>query len=146
MNRPKHVVRQGTREALKSPEHESTGAKAQSRASLSRSLSGAVCASQWPSEIPYSAYKFVDADGLNQLPQEDVQFLDMKSCLLLPRRPYLDDFMRHFFQYVHPGLPVIDEHDFWTIYHGRVGGERGKAGSTISLFLMQAILWASCTV
>jgi hypothetical protein len=96
------------------------------------------------SDIIYSAYSFVNVNGLSKLPQEDIQYLELKSSLRLPTRPYLDEFIRQYFRYVHPCLPVLNEAEFWEGYHA---DERsGSHVRPISLFVLQSMLYLSSAV
>ncbi|KAL2203665.1 hypothetical protein CC79DRAFT_1371706 [Sarocladium strictum] len=94
----------------------------------------------WPEEVTYTSYNFVAVDELRRLPQEDVQFLTIKSCFSLPRQGCLDDLVQAFFSFVHPGLPVLDESQFLMTYNSK------DCNSTppMSLFVMQCLLWVSC--
>lgn len=96
------------------------------------------------SNIIFSFYRFLELRDLPSLPPEDVKFLELKGCLHVPTGPILDEFVRQYFLHVHPCLPVIDEAQFWQMYSLRGGGS-GRNRS-ISLFIFQAMLFASCAV
>jgi len=96
------------------------------------------------SNIIFSFYRFLELRDLPSLPPEDVKFLELKGCLHVPTGPILDEFVRQYFLHVHPCLPVIDEAQFWQMYSPRGAGP-GR-NRTISLFIFQAMLFASCAV
>lgn len=85
-------------------------------------------------------YRFIDSDFLSSLPPEDVAFLSSKGSQTLPDRQSTDEFVCQYFKRIHPNVPVVDEAEFWRIY------QDGSGPDKISLFVFQAILFASCTV
>lgn len=91
----------------------------------------------------FTSVGFLDLDSLKRLPSEDVSFLELKGCLHVPIRSILDDIVRHYFSYIHPSLPVVNEAEFWDMYHQ---SNQSVAPKSMSLFLFQAILSASCVV
>ncbi|KAL1960772.1 hypothetical protein VTO42DRAFT_6602 [Malbranchea cinnamomea] len=95
------------------------------------------------SSIIFSFYRFLDSSNLSGLPPEDVKFLEMKGSLHIPSRPILDAFVRHYFLHVHPCLPVLNEADFWHLYHNR-SDQPNREVNAMSLFVFQAMLFASC--
>ncbi|OJD11753.1 hypothetical protein AJ78_07536, partial [Emergomyces pasteurianus Ep9510] len=94
------------------------------------------------SDVIFSFYRFIELRHLHTLPSEDVKFLEMKGCLHVPSGPILDEFVRQYFLHVHPCLPVINEADFWDMYSNR--NAEIKKPRAISLFIVQAMLFASC--
>lgn len=94
--------------------------------------------------VIFSYYPFLKLPGLRSILAEDLRYLNAKGCLHIPGREALDEFMRNYFLYVHPCLPLLDEADFWRIYRNRQFTS-GKDKS-ISLFTFQAMLFASCSV
>ncbi|KAF4339003.1 cutinase transcription factor 1 beta [Fusarium beomiforme] len=93
------------------------------------------------SHVLYSYYSFLVLD-MSGLEPDDVHYLESRSCLSVPAPDALDDFVREYFLHVHPGLPLLDEAIFWSIYSG---DQEPQCESTISLFLLQAMLFASCS-
>ncbi|KAF5594072.1 cutinase transcription factor 1 beta [Fusarium pseudoanthophilum] len=93
------------------------------------------------SHITYSYYPFLTVD-MSGLEPDDVYYLESRNCLSVPTPDALDDFIREYFLHVHPGLPLLDEAQFWAVYSG---DKEPCGGPTISLFLFQAILFASCS-
>ncbi|KAI9367178.1 fungal-specific transcription factor domain-containing protein [Aspergillus egyptiacus] len=67
-----------------------------------------------------------------------VTFIRSQGQLRVPIQDVLDVFTKHYFLYVHPCLPVIDEAVFWRKYRC-VDGSAGK----ISTLLFQAMLFAA---
>lgn len=93
--------------------------------------------------MPFSASNFLELDSITKLPPEDVTFLEMKGCLHIPEKSSLDKFVRQYFLHIHPLLPVVNEAEFWAMFnHGFSNGALG----TMSLFVFQAMLSASCVV
>ncbi|KAF4444945.1 cutinase transcription factor 1 beta [Fusarium acutatum] len=91
------------------------------------------------SHITYSYYPFLALD-MSGLEPSDVHYLESQMCLSVPTPDALDDFIREYFLHVHPGLPLLDEADFWAVY----SGNKEPCGEpTISLFLFQAMLFAA---
>ncbi|KAF5261711.1 hypothetical protein FOXYS1_7585 [Fusarium oxysporum] len=79
---------------------------------------------------------------MSGLEPDDVHYLESRNCLSVPTPDALDDFIREYFLHVHPGLPLLDEAQFWAVY----SGDKEPCGEpTISLFLFQAMLFASCS-
>lgn len=81
---------------------------------------------------------FISDPDLSNLPPDDVSFLRQQGCLNVPPRPILDEIIREYFLHVHPMLPLMDECVFWEQY--------GQETNKLSLFLIQAMLFASCSV
>lgn len=76
---------------------------------------------------------------MSRLPPEDETFLAAKGAMSLPDQEATDEFVHQYFKRIHPTVPVIDEAEFWRMYDGL---EFGK----VSIFVFQAILFASCPV
>lgn len=77
--------------------------------------------------------------NLHKLPPENINFLELKKCLRVPSRPYLDEFLQQYFRYVHPFLPLVDETAFWEMYHN------AEVGPQFPLIVLQAMLFAACS-
>lgn len=84
-------------------------------------------------------YPFLQSDSISCLSNEDMSFLHSEGSYSLPSRELAEEFIQQYFQRVHPGAPVIDEARFWRIW------ER-QSEEKLSLFLFQALLFASCPV
>ncbi|KAF4503411.1 cutinase transcription factor 1 beta [Fusarium agapanthi] len=93
------------------------------------------------SHIIYSYYPFLTLD-MSGLEPDDVHYLESRGCLSVPTPDALDHFIREYFGHVHPGLPLLDEAQFWAVYSG---DKVPYGGPTISLFLLQAMLFTSCS-
>ncbi|KAL4891423.1 hypothetical protein BDV59DRAFT_209071 [Aspergillus ambiguus] len=83
-------------------------------------------------------YPCLDASGLKRLTPEKIVLLETHGCLRVPSRNALDALVRHYFLYVHPCLPLVDEAAFWRNYRGRDTGTR-----EISIVLFRAMLFAA---
>ncbi|KIM93818.1 hypothetical protein OIDMADRAFT_63932, partial [Oidiodendron maius Zn] len=91
--------------------------------------------------VTFSYYRFLEVKELAKLVPGDVRYLESKGCLHVPSRPHLDQFIRHYFLYVHPCTPILDEGHFWDIYLSLRGNKNET--ETISLLLFQAMLFAA---
>ncbi|OQE42261.1 hypothetical protein PENCOP_c004G07000 [Penicillium coprophilum] len=90
-------------------------------------------------DIPYTEYAFVDSRQLLSLPSENIALLTSAGCLSLPASDAIDEFVRQYFKRIHPLIPVLDEAEFWRIYP-----KTQPTGPTISLFVLQSMLFATC--
>ncbi|KAL4760107.1 transcription factor domain-containing protein [Aspergillus foveolatus] len=68
----------------------------------------------------------------------NLTFFKSQMALKVPIQEVLDVFVKHYFLYVHPFLPVVDEAMFWTKYRG-LDASAGK----ISTLLFQTMLFAA---
>ncbi|KAF4988179.1 hypothetical protein FDECE_15155 [Fusarium decemcellulare] len=93
------------------------------------------------SDVVYCHYAFLAVPNISNIPPQDVNFLEVEGCLRVPIRPLLDDFVKQYFRHVHPVLPLLNEGDFWELYQGTAAAESNR----VSLLLLQAMLFASCT-
>ncbi|KAH8662431.1 hypothetical protein BX600DRAFT_542086 [Xylariales sp. PMI_506] len=88
----------------------------------------------------FSSLPYITLKDIHSLAHEDILLLRSKGCLNLPPKAALDDLIRHYFLYVHPTLPVINEGGFWSMY------SRRQLCTTrvtlLSLFTLQAMLFA----
>ncbi|KAM0428504.1 hypothetical protein ACHAPT_006864 [Fusarium lateritium] len=91
----------------------------------------------------YSSMPFLKALSIRD---HDFSHLESQGCLRVPAKPILDEFVRHYFLYVHPMLPLLNEADFWEAYSPQAETCSGSGGSPVSLLLLQAIMFASCTL
>ncbi|KAF4967481.1 hypothetical protein FSARC_4976 [Fusarium sarcochroum] len=92
-------------------------------------------------ETSFSSCAFLKLDNRKVLPEDDLQFLELKRCLHLPLRHIQDEFIYQYFLYLHPYYPIIDEKEFWDMYLGRESG--GVKDTTMSLLVFQAMLFAA---
>lgn len=93
-------------------------------------------------DVIYSYYPFIQPDAIHQLMIEDIQYLETLGCYRVPSRPSLDVFVKAYFRYIHPLLPILDEGNFWRAYSGTTSIQTSK----ISIFVFQAMLFAACSV
>lgn len=94
--------------------------------------------------IPFSTYPAVRAHGLEQLGREELSFLEQKGCLLLPKKPVLDQFLQQYFLRVHPILPVLRESDIRSAFLGC--SPSSTLQGPVALVIMQAILFLASPV
>ncbi|KAK1725881.1 LOW QUALITY PROTEIN: uncharacterized protein BDZ83DRAFT_730014 [Colletotrichum acutatum] len=90
----------------------------------------------------YAYYQFLVLTNLSSMPPQDYRFLEQQGCLHIPVPTILDDFVRDYFLYVHPILPIIDERAFWDIYSQRSKSQ--PCGDKVSLLLFQSMLFSCC--
>ncbi|KAK0375736.1 fungal specific transcription factor domain-containing protein [Colletotrichum limetticola] len=90
----------------------------------------------------YAYYQFLVLTNLSSMPPQDYKFLEQQGCLHIPAPTILDDFVRHYFLYVHPILPIIDEGAFWDIYSQRFKPQ--PCCNKLSLLLFQSMLFSCC--
>ncbi|KAL2848972.1 hypothetical protein BJX68DRAFT_276164 [Aspergillus pseudodeflectus] len=91
------------------------------------------------SDVFYSFHLFLKLPGFSEIPQEDIQYLNLKGCFRVPSGGTLDEFVRKYFLYVHPCLPIINEAEFWQMYYHQSGVEQ----TGVTLFTFQAMLFAA---
>lgn len=94
------------------------------------------------SEISFYYYPFLRIANLHQLSQHDAVYLESQGCFKIPTRPFLDEIVRQYFLHIHPFLPLLNEGDFWKLYYY---DPHYPPEETISVFLLQAMIFASCT-
>ncbi|KAJ0418680.1 hypothetical protein BJY00DRAFT_324838 [Aspergillus carlsbadensis] len=94
-------------------------------------------------QVRYSSYACIqplDLGGWGV--DEALPILERAGCLDLPDKADLEVLVRHYFLYVHPFSPAIDEAAFWRVYKNPRQGDR-----LIPLFLFRAMIFsASCFV
>ncbi|KAL3490207.1 hypothetical protein BJX62DRAFT_252131 [Aspergillus germanicus] len=95
------------------------------------------------SDVFYSFHPFLKLPGLSEIPQEDIQYLHLKGCFRVPSGGTLDEFVRKYFLYVHPCLPIINEAEFWRMYYHQSAAGAGFEEEGLSLFTFQAMLFAA---
>ncbi|KAF7557698.1 hypothetical protein G7Z17_g390 [Cylindrodendrum hubeiense] len=75
------------------------------------------------------------------LPQ-DLEFLNKQGCFIVPQRSVLDEFIHHYFSFIHPILPILNEADFWALYDS---GLESRSQERMSIIVLQGMLFTSCT-
>jgi hypothetical protein len=81
---------------------------------------------------------------MQRLSPDDIRNLEGQQCFQVPSGAVLDDFVRQYFLYVHPCLPMLNEGVFWSMYSRR--SHAGPETLSCSLVLFQAMLFASSRV
>ncbi|KAL4866572.1 hypothetical protein BDV12DRAFT_199051 [Aspergillus spectabilis] len=88
--------------------------------------------------LPFIFYTFLDASSIRRLQENEVAFLESQGCLHLPSRPVVETLLSHYFLYVHPCLPLVDEGGIWRMYR-----EPDQHKGQLSLLLFQAMLFSA---
>ncbi|KAJ6006667.1 hypothetical protein N7451_004611 [Penicillium sp. IBT 35674x] len=88
--------------------------------------------------LPFAFYSFLDPSQLGSIPESKVYFLDSEGSLHLPNESMLECLIYHYFRYVHPYLPFIDEGKFWNMYR-RPKTFQGQ----FSLLLLRAMIFSA---
>ncbi|PGH08306.1 hypothetical protein AJ80_07902 [Polytolypa hystricis UAMH7299] len=89
-------------------------------------------------DVHFAVYGFLRAEFILDLSQDDVRYLEDQRCLQVPKQALLHSLLDQYFRRIHPLLPIFDEPRFWSSYH------RTKSPA-LSLFVLQAMLFASCS-
>jgi hypothetical protein len=90
--------------------------------------------------LPISSYLFIQPLEIGKHDLDRLSLLKQAGCLILPDRPEMDVLVRHYFLYVHPFCPMIDEAVFWRDYK-----RTGDSARRIPLLLLRAMIFsASC--
>ena len=88
---------------------------------------------------------YINYDLFN-IPEVDFQYLSAKGCFTLPPKCAIDEFLKCYFDFVPPQLPILDEQEFLDSYQIVQEGEPSKSTTNqrkISLLLFQAVLFAA---
>ncbi|KAK7423065.1 hypothetical protein QQZ08_009232 [Neonectria magnoliae] len=85
-------------------------------------------------------YNFIRVDAPGPAWSHNASIMEEEGCFHVPARPAMDDFVRLFFLYVQPFMPLIDEGHFWKVYSAGDSNDLGK----YSLFVVQALLFMAC--
>lgn len=94
--------------------------------------------------LVFSYFSFITLECLTSMSPDVVNLLERNGSLHVPTRPVLDMFVREYFTYTHPTLPLLDEGQFWRMYRNKCGPYEHPP--RISLFLFQAMLFAASSV
>ena len=81
---------------------------------------------------------------MHHLSPDIIHILERQRCFQVPSGAVLDEFVRQYFLYVHPCLPMLNEGVFWSMYSRRP--HAGPETLSCSLVLFQAMLFASSRV
>ncbi|KAJ0415088.1 fungal-specific transcription factor domain-containing protein [Aspergillus carlsbadensis] len=93
-------------------------------------------------DIAFQAYPFIRSEFLSRLDQDEICYLDSQSCFRLPVASPWQGMLHAYFEHINPLVPVLDEAGFWRTVRGN--GADSSSSSTLSLFVVQAILFAAC--
>lgn len=86
----------------------------------------------------------LECNATDKLSRAEFNLLDETGCFRVPQGDYLAPFVREYFLYIHHMLPILDETDFrWALTKAAFSSPRLERAS---VFLLQAILSASCVV
>jgi hypothetical protein len=94
--------------------------------------------------VTFSYYKFLRLKELSTVQPGEVRFLEFAGSLHVPMKPVLDEFVQQYFLHVQPHLPLLKEREFWEAYEQSLADTENLV--PVSLFLFQAMLFASCAV
>lgn len=92
--------------------------------------------------VIYSYYPFLEMENLPALRPEVTRFLEMSHSFHVPAPAVLDEFVRKYFLYVHPNVPMLDEGDFWEAY----GQRNQRQNHRVPLLVFQAMIFAASSV
>ncbi|KAL3485065.1 fungal-specific transcription factor domain-containing protein [Aspergillus germanicus] len=88
--------------------------------------------------LPFSYYVLLNGAPLGRLDENEIAILESRGCLHLPSRPVTESLIVHYFLYIHPSLPILDEPEFWRMY-----SRPEEYSGQFSLTLFQAMLFAA---
>lgn len=94
--------------------------------------------------VPFYYHGYLQRPDIRHLLPSQVQLLEEQGCFKVPSGSVLQEFMRQYFLYVHPCLPILEEGSFWATYSGEILDQPSNRG--ISLALFQAMLFAASRV
>jgi hypothetical protein len=77
--------------------------------------------------------------------QDDIKYMDDQGCLRVPRRHLMDGMLEMYFRHIHPILPLFNEGEFWAMYRPVKYAALRPSEASLSLFVLQAMLFASCS-
>jgi hypothetical protein len=92
-------------------------------------------------DVIFSYYRFISPDAIHLLDFEDFRYLESQNCFRIPSRPVLDKFVEAYRLNVHSYQPLLDWDEF-----RRSCQQESIMPKTVSLFLVQAILFAASSV
>ncbi|KAH8896922.1 hypothetical protein GQ53DRAFT_713747 [Thozetella sp. PMI_491] len=96
-----------------------------------------------PAFVFFSCHPQIDPSPLWNLPSTSMAILEQQGCLHVPEKSVLREFIGKYFQYVHPILPVLMEHELQTVC--TIGSMTPLTmNSHVSLYILQAMLFISC--
>ncbi|CAG9977511.1 unnamed protein product [Clonostachys byssicola] len=91
--------------------------------------------------VPFYYYKYLQVADLQHLSPSQIHNLELEGCFQVPSQSVLNEFIRQYFIYVHPCLPLVNERTFWSTY-SRTDNDQRKTNN-FSLALFQSMLFAA---
>ncbi|KAH7131328.1 fungal-specific transcription factor domain-containing protein [Dactylonectria macrodidyma] len=88
-------------------------------------------------------YSILEAPKVHTLSPEDLDYLYKQGCFVVPQRNILNEFIQQYFLHIHPMLPMLNEADFWALYHPQNLDD--TYGDRMPLIVIQGILFTSCS-
>ncbi|KPM38667.1 hypothetical protein AK830_g7894 [Neonectria ditissima] len=88
-------------------------------------------------------YSILEAPKVHSLSPEDLDYLYKQGCFVVPQRNILNEFIQQYFLHIHPMLPMLNEADFWALYHPQHSDT--ASGERMPLIVLQGILFSSCS-
>lgn len=95
--------------------------------------------------MPFYYHRYLQPLSISHLSPVQVQLLEEQGCFKVPSGSVLREFVRQYFLYVHPCLPILNEAAFWSMYQEQ-GINNQSYDRGISLVLFQAMLFAASRV
>lgn len=89
-------------------------------------------------------YSILEAPRVHTLSSEDLDYLYKQGCFVVPQRSILNEFIQQYFLHIHPMLPMLNEADFWALYHPQ--HLDNASADRMPLIVIQGILFTSCSV
>ena len=83
---------------------------------------------------------FIKRPELGQLSTSDMAFLQSNGCFDLLSAAMMGEFIRLYFLYIHPIVPLLDEAQFWSAYLQEDSDDK------LPLLTVQAMLFAASSV
>ncbi|KAK7409220.1 hypothetical protein QQX98_008596 [Neonectria punicea] len=88
-------------------------------------------------------YSILEAPKVHTLSAEDLDYLYKQGCFVVPQRNILNEFVQQYFLHIHPMLPMLNEADFWALYHPQHSDS--ASGERMPLIVLQGILFTACS-
>ncbi|KAH7010070.1 fungal-specific transcription factor domain-containing protein [Ilyonectria destructans] len=88
-------------------------------------------------------YSILEAPRVHTLSSEDLDYLYKQGCFVVPQRSILNEFIQQYFLHIHPMLPMLNEADFWALYHPQ--HLDNASADRMPLIVIQGILFTSCS-
>jgi hypothetical protein len=96
------------------------------------------------STVSFFHYSFLAISNLENLSADLVNYLETQDCFRVPVRPVLNQFLRQYFQYVHPLMPLFNEGRMLALF--AEPETYGPSSERFPLVVLQALLFATCNV